>query len=542
MTTKDEDSGSDSDAYFEKMQAWAEGEEEDCKPEWSGADPFLGEIDEESYFELMNNAGSSSTMFISEDNAAWSIFTPSLLSSSSDRSLMKLSVDARETVKTWLFSRLPSSSKCYCSLVNGKDTVFVDNLSSPTIAAALSDLSRDFSVYVDATADDQAITRLCNFIDTLPVTIVTFADVQLDLANILVTKLKKFVLHWSSSPHQVYGLYSMNSEIIPSPRELPSQYRFQKLSVSDAELINSHWLYKDEGSLGMIQELIAMYCPEGIFLGGSLVSWCLIYSYGALGIMHTIEEHRRNGLAECLLHRILIIWKDLKWGCAPYCYIDDSNSNSTQLFAKLGFVRERDCSWEGYIKPCPDSLRVLCAEPEDVLGIYNLHRENHVSNITAEEAEREGFVSALYSFEQLSEMNISSCGIIAKDPIVDRVVGYALAADKESLLVKNHILLGPLISIIDQIEYRGIPLRNVPYIIVGQLCVAKGYRGMGLVPRMYEAFRDRYSKRFRCCVTDISIKNPRSLRAHVKTGFQILKRFEDCNGSSWDVVLYDFQL
>jgi GNAT superfamily N-acetyltransferase len=232
----------------------------------------------------------------------------------------------------------------------------------------------------------------------------------------------------------------------------------------------------------------------------------------------------------------------MAWGCAPYCYIDCENLASLRLFTKLGFIKQSECSWQGYLKPSPSTVQVLCAEADDLPGILSLHKANHISSISASEAEREGFVTALYSLEELTAMNIDTCAIIAKDSLTNRVVGYALAVDKQSKLAKDHSLLGPLIAMIDQIEYCGVPLARQPYIVVGQFCIAKGYRGMGIAARIYEAFRRRYMKQFRFCVTDISARNPRSLKAHLKAGFQVLQRFTESDGSSWDIVLYDFFL
>lgn len=92
---------------------------------------------------------------------------------------------------------------------------------------------------------------------------------------------------------------------------------------------------------------------------------------------------------------------------------------------------------------------------------------------------------------------------------------------------------------VDQIAYKGISLKYSKYILVGQLCVAKAYRGQGIVTRLYNHFRESYSCSYDYCITDISIQNPRSLRAHIKAGFQIIDTFNYA-GDGWHIVLCDW--
>ena len=58
--------------------------------------------------------------------------------------------------------------------------------------------------------------------------------------------------------------------------------------------------------------------------------------------------------------------------------------------------------------------------------------------------------------------------------------------------------------------------------VVGQLCVAKNYRGLGLVQQMYQHFKKSLSGEYDYCITDVAENNPRSLKVHLKTGFQVI--------------------
>ena len=76
--------------------------------------------------------------------------------------------------------------------------------------------------------------------------------------------------------------------------------------------------------------------------------------------------------------------------------------------------------------------------------------------------------------------------------------------------------------------------------VVGQLCVAKPYRGLGLVQKLYGHFRDCYADQFEYLITDVAQANTRSLKAHLKTGFQIIDTLT-YGGIGWDIVLWDWR-
>ena len=81
--------------------------------------------------------------------------------------------------------------------------------------------------------------------------------------------------------------------------------------------------------------------------------------------------------------------------------------------------------------------------------------------------------------------------------------------------------------------------KEAAYFFVGQLCVAKEYRGLGLVDRLYGHFREYLQDRYRHAVTDIAKANHRSLKAHLKVGFQVIHSIE-FEGLEWNIVLWDW--
>jgi len=177
------------------------------------------------------------------------------------------------------------------------------------------------------------------------------------------------------------------------------------------------------------------------------------------------------------------------------------------------------------------------SSPSDIIGIRDLQSLNLKQNISAEEAIDQGFLTAAFTIEYLQEMNSVTPAIIAK--VGDKVVGYALVATKE--IRKGHDLIEGLFEAIDKSAYKGKLLKDVNYVVVGQLCVAKEYRGQDLVQKLYGHFKDCLSKEYTYLITDIAQANTRSLKAHKKRGFQIINELV-YGEVKWDIVLWDWNL
>jgi len=168
-------------------------------------------------------------------------------------------------------------------------------------------------------------------------------------------------------------------------------------------------------------------------------------------------------------------------------------------------------------------------------GVLQLQGRNLRRNIGDAEAAEQGFLIAEYSLEYLRRLNESRPSIIAVDG--DRVVGYALVVTRE--IGEQDPFLAELFQQIDQREFEGEPLRAAKYVVVGQLCVDRQYRGLGLVQQLYGLFRDSLREHYRYGITEVARANRRSLRAHRKTGFQVIDSF-DSGGLEWDLVLWDW--
>jgi RimJ/RimL family protein N-acetyltransferase len=138
--------------------------------------------------------------------------------------------------------------------------------------------------------------------------------------------------------------------------------------------------------------------------------------------------------------------------------------------------------------------------------------------------------------EMLQQMHRFQPSIIAKDG--DTIAGYVIITTKNSY--EQHPLLDSLFDSIDALNYNDTPLKDVNYILVGQLCVGKAYRGTGLVQKMYNYYQQSLSKSYQYLITDVAQENPRSIKAHLKTGFEIIHTIQ-YGGIGWDIVLWDWR-
>ncbi len=182
------------------------------------------------------------------------------------------------------------------------------------------------------------------------------------------------------------------------------------------------------------------------------------------------------------------------------------------------------------------AIQIKTVETEEELtGIQQLQAANLRKNISTSEAAEQGFLMAEYTLDFLRDMHAESPSIIAKED--DRVIGYALVAVKK--IRDHHALLADLFNTIDQIYYQDTLLKNSNYVVVGQLCVDKQYRGIGLVQKLYGHFKTTLSASYEYCITDVAQANQRSLKAHQKTGFQVIDTLT-YEGISWDIVLWDW--
>lgn len=116
----------------------------------------------------------------------------------------------------------------------------------------------------------------------------------------------------------------------------------------------------------------------------------------------------------------------------------------------------------------------------------------------------------------------------------NKVVGYALSM--HTSLGDKIPVLQPMFEKVDQLSYNGISLNSQNYLVMGQVCIAKAYRGKGIFAKLYENMFDAMCSKYKFIVTEISLNNTRSIRAHQKVGFEELLNYKD-ETDDWSLVV-----
>ena len=174
---------------------------------------------------------------------------------------------------------------------------------------------------------------------------------------------------------------------------------------------------------------------------------------------------------------------------------------------------------------------------QDLLQILELQKQNLTHALSLEEIDREGFVFVSHRFEDLQKMNSYEQSIIAKED--DKVVAYLLAMTEKS---KDDIhSLVPMFETFNQIVYQGKKISEYNYLVVGQVCVSKTFRGKRLLDACYDEYKKRFQPKYDFAITEIAQKNIRSTKAHQRIGFEAIHQYQDSDGIDWNIVVWDWR-
>jgi hypothetical protein len=179
----------------------------------------------------------------------------------------------------------------------------------------------------------------------------------------------------------------------------------------------------------------------------------------------------------------------------------------------------------------------LAYSEDELKQILMLQKENLPGTNTLEVQDREGFVTVEHNLSLLRLMNSSAHQIIAKD--TGRVVGYALVMRPELRSVVP--VLVPMFNLLESLYYRGKLLSAQRYYVMGQICVAESHRKIGVFDALYFKHKEIYGSQYDLCVTEVSKRNVRSMKAHQRVGFKTIHTFRDAT-DEWNIVLWDWTM
>ena len=161
--------------------------------------------------------------------------------------------------------------------------------------------------------------------------------------------------------------------------------------------------------------------------------------------------------------------------------------------------------------------------------VLELQKRNTRRVLSSEELRSEGFVTVVHDLDLLKKMHRSCPHILAKKG--EEIVGYALAMVSD---FRDEIpILVPLFELIDRL------LPDSKYLVMGQICIDKSFRGKGIFSQMYQYYRDQLHNSYDCLVTEVSSGNQRSLQAHLHIGFEHLYTHVE-NQEEWITLVWNW--
>jgi ribosomal protein S18 acetylase RimI-like enzyme len=173
---------------------------------------------------------------------------------------------------------------------------------------------------------------------------------------------------------------------------------------------------------------------------------------------------------------------------------------------------------------------------DELAQILKLQQAYHVSSLSVDDANRDGFVTVMHSMDLLKKMNLAAAQVIAKDG--EKVIGYALVMLKSfSDMIP---VLQPMFNRLSTVNYGGKKVTDYSFYIMGQICVAENYRGKGVFDSLYQKHKELYSSSYDLCVTSVSTRNKRSMSAHERVGFETVLTFRD-ETDEWNILVWNLK-
>lgn len=171
---------------------------------------------------------------------------------------------------------------------------------------------------------------------------VGFCGLPMDLADTIRETLVDYELEWEEHCY-LYYLPEENKDKIQVEESLGS------LQPKDVDVINHYYTYQEEGSREYLLDCITNR-PSSVIRDekGNPVSWALVREDNSMGVMYTIEEYRKKGLAKKITMDLLK--KVIDQGSIPYNHIVVTNTASQNLAKEMGFQRWGKILWFGLTK------------------------------------------------------------------------------------------------------------------------------------------------------------------------------------------------
>lgn len=198
---------------------------------------------------------------------------------------------------------------------------------------------------------------------------VNFAGVPRRQYDLMMSKYNEewsefcYLYYYDGSPFtDIEAQYSFDDDL----------YHLDKLNLSDIDQVFGYYTFKDDG-IGYIEAIIKNETTFCARLGDKAVSWVVKREDGSMGIMYTLDGHRRRGIGVWLCkHLINDILKNKQ---LPYLHIWKENEASIALAESLGFKRHSEVVWFGIKNPYLENRRGVVLNQNELSTLFDRHLE-----------------------------------------------------------------------------------------------------------------------------------------------------------------------
>lgn len=127
-------------------------------------------------------------------------------------------------------------------------------------------------------------------------------------------------------------------------RPVYSSHEIESLKTEDAKTLaeNSPYDQGEEYALARIQSAPT----AAIRIEGELASYMVVHANGSIGMLHTMEHFRVQGLARVVVSAL--VEAQFGRGREVYCYIVEGNEASERVFESVGFRKVMDVYWSAF--------------------------------------------------------------------------------------------------------------------------------------------------------------------------------------------------
>jgi hypothetical protein len=177
------------------------------------------------------------------------------------------------------------------------------------------------------------------------------------------------------------------------------------------------------------------------------------------------------------------------------------------------------------------------AEIEDIPGVLALQDLYLVSNLSDEE-KKEGFVTTPFSVEQLTEVIRQEGLFLAIDN--GCIVAYIFGASWE--FFSQWPIFNYMTSLFPELSFKNFEITTTNSFQYGPICIAKKYRGQGLIQPFFEFMRIHLLKKYPLSITFINTTNMPSQKAHInKLKWEVITEFP-FNNNTYLALAYDMKV